>query len=66
MNNPLDWIALQKRIGDYADMQRKLTALLYEIICDSGEPGIGGLMENSVRVKTIEEAYRLIGEAKKI
>ena len=66
MNNPLDWIVLQKRISEYAGMQQKLIALLYEIIFDSGSPKSDGWMESAIHSKTIEEAYRLIGEAKKI
>jgi hypothetical protein len=66
MNNPLDWLTLQKRISDYSYMQDRLIALLREIIFDSGEPNWDGWMESAVHSKTIEEAYKLIAEAEKL
>jgi len=61
MNNPLDWLALQKRISDYADMQDKLIDLLNEIVFDSD-----GWIDTTFHSKIIKKTHRLIDEAKQL
>jgi hypothetical protein len=62
----LDWLTLQKRIRDYADMQDRLIAVLDNIIYEAGYVGSDGYMDGVIHSENIYTAEVLIKEARRM
>jgi len=62
----LDWLTLQNRISDYADMQDRLIAVLDNIIFEAGYAGSDGYMEGVIHIDNIYTAVALIREARRM
>jgi len=62
----LDWLTLQKRISDYADMQDRLIAVLDNIIYEAGHARSDGYMDGVIHSEYIYTAEALIREARQM